>query len=312
MFGVFHFSILLGKLVSITVFALFSHDYFSVFEQQHKRGTVQTSKGMCEDLGQPSSSTQCVTLTFRVSEPQKTIYLVVFLIFWWWTLFILLWILSHKHIFSSLQLLTKKFTKRTLCKQYIIVWNVKLYIFLKFDKNQRVKIKNCKLLITSVAAVFRWLLLRLLALAPLRCRLIASRVSEQLYFSWFYTFRKRTQSQGGKSGELDRWWAKPECLRPKIPTVQIVASESAPSDTSGCHSRTLYPQPCAGERIHDAQPDKCWKKMQSILLSFLNLMCCLWTGNCLVIAKDSALITNDDHPWTLDQFKVKVDVCSLH
>lgn len=57
------------------------------------------------------------------------------------------------------------------------------------------------------------------------------------------------------------------------------------------------------------------KKMQRILLSFLNLMCCLWTWklwtlttNCLVIAKDSALITNDDHARNLDQFKVKVDV----
>lgn len=173
-----------------------------------------------------SSSTQCVTLTFRVSEPQKTIYLVFFTFFWWWTLFILLWILSAgsfsngtNTFFPSLQLLRKKFTKTTLCKQYIIVWNVKLYIFLKLDKVLGINMWKTKTvnLITSVAAVFRWLLLCLLALAPLRRRLIASRVSEQLYFSWFYTFRKWTQSQGGKSGELDRWWAKPECLWPKIP-----------------------------------------------------------------------------------------------
>lgn len=275
-----------------------------------------------------SSSTQCVTLTFRVSEPQKIIYLVFFKIFWWWTLFILLWILSAgsfsngtNTFFSSLQLLRKKFTKTTLCKQYIIVWNVKLDIFLKFEKVLGINMwkSNTVNFWSPVWLQFLDDCCRLLALAPLRRRLIASRVSEQLYFSWFYTFRKWTQSQGGKSGESDRWWAMPECLWPKISTVQIVASESAPSDTSGCYSRTLYPQPCAGERIHDAQPDKCWKKMQSILLSFLNLMCCLWTwklwsltGNCLVIAKDSALVTNDDHPRTLDQFKVKVDVRSLH
>lgn len=275
-----------------------------------------------------SSSTQCVTLTFRVSEPQKIIYLVFFFYFLvvntvypavdtiWRQFF--KW---HKHVFSSLQLLRKKFTKTTLCKQYIIVWNVKLYIFLKFDKVLGINMwkSNTVNVWSPVWLQFLDDCCCLLALAPLRRRLIASRVSEQLYFSWFYTFRKWTQSQGGKSGELDRWWAKPECLWLKIPTVQIVASESPPSDTSGCYSRTLYPQPCAGEWIHDAQPDKCWKKMQSVLLSFLNLMCCLWTwklwsltGNCLVIAKDSALITNDDHPQTLDQFKVKVDVRSLH
>lgn len=215
-----------------------------------------------------SSSTQCVTLTFRVSDPQKIIYLVFFKIFWWWTLFILLWILSagsfsnRTNIFSSLQLLRKKFTKTTLCKQYIIVWNVKLYIFLKFEKVLGINMwkSNTVNFWSPVWLQFLGDCCCLLALAPLRRRLIASRVSEQLYFSWFYTFRKWTQSQGGKSGELDRWWAMPECLWPKIPTVQIVASESAPSDTSGCYSRTLYPQPCAGERIHDAQPDKCWKK----------------------------------------------------
>lgn len=160
-----------------------------------------------------SSSTQCVTLTFRVSEPQKIIYLVFFLIFWWWTLFILLWILSAgsfsnrtNTFFSALQLLRKKFTKTTLCKQYIIVWNVKLYIFFKFDKVLGINMwkSNTVNVWSPVWLQFLDDCCCLLALAPLRRRLIASRVSEQLYFSWFYTFRKWTQSQGGKSGELER------------------------------------------------------------------------------------------------------------
>lgn len=168
-----------------------------------------------------SSSTQCVTLTFRVSEPQKMIYLVFFFNFLvvntvypavdtiWRQFF--KW---HKHVFSSLQLLRKKFTKTTLCKQYIIVWNVKLYIFLKFDKVLGINMwkSNTVNVWSPVWLQFLDDCCCLLALAPLRRRLIASRVSEQLYFSWFYTFRKWTQSQGGKSGELDRWWAKPECL----------------------------------------------------------------------------------------------------
>lgn len=180
------------------------------------------------------------------------------------------------------------------------------------------KIKHCKRLITSVAAVFRWLLLSpctrssATPLDRLSCvwTVILLMI---LYFQEVNTVTGR-QIWGVRQVVSEAWMSVAEKV-----AVQIVASESPPSDTSGCYSRTLYPQPCAGERIHDAQPDKCWKKMQSVLLSFLNLMCCLWTwklwsltGNCLVIAKDSALITNDDHPQTLDQFKVKVDVRSLH
>lgn len=262
---------------------------FSVFEQQRKRGvawhdTVQTSKVMCEDLGQPSSSlthahkSKClfplnVSLWPLECLSHRKLYILCFFFYFLvvntvypavdtiWRQFFK-W---HKHVFSSLQLLRKKFTKTTLCKQYIIVWNVKLYIFLKFDKVLGINMwkSNTVNVWSPVWLQFLDDCCCLLALAPLRRRLIASRVSEQLYFSWFYTFRKWTQSQGGKSGELDRWWAKPECLWLKIPTVQIVASESPPSDTSGCYSRTLYPQPCAGERIHDAQPDKCWKKCRA-------------------------------------------------
>lgn len=60
--GFFQFSILPGKLVSITVFALFSHDYFFCVwtTTQAWRGVTRRCadfKGdMCEDLGQPSSS----------------------------------------------------------------------------------------------------------------------------------------------------------------------------------------------------------------------------------------------------------------
>lgn len=265
MFGAFfQFSILPGKLVSITVFALFSHDYFFCVwttMQAWRDTTLCRLQRWCvkiwDSLPRFSHRKLYILCFFKFSGGEHCLSCCGYFLQ-------AVFQMAQTH-FSSLQLLRKKFTKTTLCKQYIIVWNVKLYIFLKFDKVLGINMWKSKTVNFWSPVWLQFLddCCGLLALAPLRRRLIASRVSEQLYFSWCYTFRKWTQSQGGKSGELDRWWAKPECLWPKIPTVQIVASESAPSDTSGCYSRTLYPQPCAGERIHDAQPDKCWKKCRA-------------------------------------------------
>lgn len=76
------------------------------------------------------------------SLSRRKLYIFCFVtFFWWWTRFILPWIRSagsfsngKNTFFSSLQLLRKKFTKTAICKQYIITWHVKLYIFLGLIK----------------------------------------------------------------------------------------------------------------------------------------------------------------------------------
>lgn len=92
--------------------------------------------------------------------------------------------------------------------------------------------------------------------------LITSSVSKQLYLTRFYIFRKWAVT--GRQ----IWWVRR--------TLSL-----------GCYSRTLH-RPSQGERIHDAQPDKCWR------------------------LRDWAFITGDAHPKNSDQFKTKVDDYSLH
>lgn len=159
--GIFQFSILPGKLVSITVFTLFSHDYFfCVFEKQHKRGVAWHDTTLCRlqrwcvkiwaslpRLSHSKHNSKClpplnVSLWPLESLSRRKLYIFCFVtFFWWWTLFILPWIRSagsfsngKNTFFSSLQLLRKKFTKTAICKQYIITWHVKLYIFLGLIK----------------------------------------------------------------------------------------------------------------------------------------------------------------------------------
>lgn len=98
--GVFQFSILPGKLVSITVFTLFSHDYFfCVFEKQHKRGvawrgtTLRRLQRWCVKiwaslprLSHSKHNSKClpplnVSLWPLESELQKIIYLLFCYIF---------------------------------------------------------------------------------------------------------------------------------------------------------------------------------------------------------------------------------------